>query len=77
MDLKALLDKHKIKASFVGGALVVSTAYGSCQMMAPAGEESPAAEEAPAEEPVAEEPVAEEPVAEEPVAEEPVAEESE
>ena len=45
MDLKALLDKHKVKASFVGGALMVSTAYGSCQVMAPVAEEAPAAEE--------------------------------
>ena len=70
MDLKALLDKHKVKASFVGGALVVSTAYGSCQVMAPPGEESPAAEEAPAAEDPAAEAPAEEPTAEEPAAEE-------
>ena len=46
MDIKALLDKHRVKAGFVGGALVVSTAYGSCQFKP---------EEAPVEEPAAEE----------------------
>jgi 2-oxoglutarate dehydrogenase E2 component (dihydrolipoamide succinyltransferase) len=64
--IKELLDKHKVKASFVGGALVVSTAYGSCQMMAPPAAESPAAEEAPAEEAPAEEAPKEEAKAEEP-----------
>ena len=55
MDLKAFLQQHKVKARFVGGALVVSTAYGSCNLMpssepeAPAVEE-PAADEAPEEE---------------------------
>jgi len=60
MDIKALLDKHRVKAGFVGGALVVSTAYGSCQF-------DPAV---PAEEPVAEEPAAEEPAKEEKATEE-------
>ena len=64
MDIKALLDKHRVKAGFVGGALVVSTAYGSCQFKP----------EAPAEEPAAEEPAAEEPKAEEPAKEEKAAE---
>ena len=64
--IKELLDKHKVKASFVGGALVVSTAYGSCQMMAPPAAESPAAEEAPAEEAPTEEAPKEEAKAEEP-----------
>lgn len=68
--IKELLDKHKVKASFVGGALVVSTAYGSCQMMAPPASEAPAAEEAPTEEAPAEEAPAEEAAEEEAPAEE-------
>ena len=31
MNIKAILDRHKVTASFIGGALVVSTAYGTCQ----------------------------------------------
>lgn len=68
MDLKALLEQHKIKASFVGGALMVSTAYGSCQFMAPAEEPAPVEEAAPDAEESAEEeeaPEAEEPAEEE------------
>ena len=49
MDLKAFIKQHKVKFSFVGGALVMSTAYGSCNLE-PASEQ-PAAEE-PAEEAV-------------------------
>lgn len=50
MDLKAFLQQHKVKASFVGGALVVSTAYGSCQLVAPVDEPAPIEDAAPAEE---------------------------
>lgn len=58
MNLKALLDKHRVKAGFVGGALVVSTAYGSCHFKPEEAPAEEAAAEAPAEE--AAEPVVEE-----------------
>ena len=62
MDLKALLDKHRVKAGFVGGALVVSTAYGSCHFLPePTEVAEPAVEEVESEEPAVEEPKAEEP----------------
>ena len=47
MDLKAFIKQHKVKFSFVGGALVMSTAYGSCNLE-PAAEE-PSEEAVPAE----------------------------
>ena len=47
MDIKALLKTHKVKTAFVGGALVVSTAWGSCHFtpVVPAPEPEPAVEE--------------------------------
>ena len=54
MDIKALLDKHRVKAGFVGGALVVSTAYGSCQFKPEEKKEEPKAEEPAKEEKAAE-----------------------
>lgn len=33
--IQDFLKKHGLKAKFVGGALVVSCAYGSCQLMGP------------------------------------------
>lgn len=62
MSFKALLDKHRVKVGFVSGALVVSTAYGSCQFLPePIEVAESAAEEVESEEPAAEEPKAEEP----------------
>jgi len=46
MDIKALMKKHGVTASLVGGSLVIGTAYGSC-VLSP--DSAPAAE-APAEE---------------------------
>jgi len=47
MDIKALLETHKVKTAFVGGALVVSTAWGSCHLTptVPTAEPVPAPQE--------------------------------
>jgi len=47
MDIKALMKKHGVTASLIGGSLVIGTAYGSC-VLSP--DSTPAAE-APSEEP--------------------------
>ena len=61
MNLKKLMDQHRVKAAFVGGALVVSSAWGTCQFtpeLPVTGDD--AAEEAPAEPAKVEEVAAEE-----------------
>ena len=50
MNLKKLMDQHRVKAGFIGGALVVSSAWGTCQFtpeLPVTGDD--AAEEAPVE----------------------------
>lgn len=60
--IKEIADAHRVKVGFIGGALVVSSAFGTCQYtpeLAPSGDEvapeapaEPEADEAPKEEPV-------------------------
>ena len=60
--VKELAEAHKLKVGFVGGAVVVSSIFGTCQFKpAPAeAEEEPAAEEEAPEPSKEEEPVKEE-----------------
>ncbi len=58
MNLKKLMDQHRVKAGFIGGALVVSSAWGTCQFVPEVPTEEEAVE-APAE-PEPEAPPAEE-----------------
>ena len=47
-SLKSLWAKWKVQVSFVGGVLIVATAYGTCSYDPQEVSEEPAAEEAPA-----------------------------
>lgn len=47
-SLKSLWARWRVQISFVGGALVVATAYGTCSYDPQVVSEEPAAEEAPA-----------------------------
>ena len=54
-SLKSLWARWKVQVSFVGGALVVATTYGTCSYDPQEVSEEPAAEEAPATEEVSSE----------------------
>ena len=56
-SLKSLWARWRVQISFVGGALVVATAYGTCSYDPQEVVEEPAAEEAPATEEVSSEAV--------------------
>ena len=78
--IKELAEAHKLKVGFIGGAVVVSSIFGTCQFK-PALPSAEEAVEAPVEEPgpaeADEEPAAEEEAPEPSKEEEPAKEESE